>query len=171
MEHALICVQLYKFIRHFGYNCIRTISFGEVSQSLYVISDRVSDNIISPNENFEYGYSHSNALLGLFTVINFCFFLNRRVTKCLSCSTELSMKFQQLAKTNKPKSIDLCCFQTLIVSILTFMSMMDFLLSWVEHIKSFITSRLGHSYNSLYLKWIHRLHENQFWSWSAGDLD
>ena len=49
-----------------------------------MISDRIPDEYISPNENFEYGYPHSNALL------QFCHKLERcklqkaacHVTKC-----------------------------------------------------------------------------------------
>ena len=81
------------------------------------------------------------------------------VIKLFSCSTELSVKFQMLIKTIMLKNKDFSCFQTLtvdvvfimlinvkmptIVGILTFMSRINFMLSRVEHEKSFITSGPG----------------------------
>ena len=89
-----------------------------------------------------------------------------KVIKLFSCSTQLNTKFQLLIKikimTNKEVSCFKplrCCihhankcldvvFITLInvkmsttVGILTFMSRINFVLSWVEHEKSFRTSR------------------------------
>ena len=74
--------------------------------------------------------------------------------KLFSCSTQLSIKFQLLIKGKMMKNNDLSCFKlsdivfillinvkmTTIVGILTFMSRMIFVLSWVEYQKSFITS-------------------------------
>ena len=71
----------------------------------------------------------------------------------MSCSTQLSTKFLLLIKNKMLKNNDLSCFQTLtcfimlrnvkmptIVDILTFMSMINFMLSRVEQEKSFINS-------------------------------
>ena len=56
------------------------------------------------------------------------------VIKLFSCSTQLSMEFFRL------KNVKILT----IVGILTFMSKKNFMLSRVEHEKSFITSRPAH---------------------------
>ena len=61
---------------HLGDNCIKKCSFGEVNRRIYgrklsfTVSGAVKRDFrtyirryTSPNENFEYGYPHSNALL------------------------------------------------------------------------------------------------------------
>ena len=69
-----------------------------------------------------------------------------------SCSTKLSMKFELLTKTKMLKTFfafklsDVVFIMLIndklptIVGILTFMGMINFMLSWVEHEKIFITS-------------------------------
>ena len=78
--------------------------------------------------------------------------------KLFSCSTQLSTKFQLLIKNEIPTnkkflalSISDVIFIMLInvkmptiVGILTFMSRINFVLSLVEHGKSFLTSGPGH---------------------------
>ena len=101
-------------------------------------------------------------LIGVFaedSVVNLrtkVFFMRRsssEVIKLFPCSTQLSTIFQLLIKTkNTDKEVSCfkslrCCIYLLInvkmptiVGILTFMSRINFLLSYVEHEKSFITS-------------------------------
>ena len=95
--------------------------------------------------------------LWLFWIINrFNFIPGPQVIKLFSCSTQLSTKFQMLIKTKIPTNKEVSCCLSLsdgvfimlinvkmpkIVGILTFMSRINFVLSWVEHEKSFITSR------------------------------
>ena len=81
------------------------------------------------------------------------------VIKLFSSSTQLSTKFQLLIKTKiltKKKFVALSLSDVVfimlinvkmptIVGILTFMSRINFVLSWVEHGKSFITSGLDQS--------------------------
>ena len=81
------------------------------------------------------------------------------VIKLVSCSTQLSTKFQLLLKTKTPTNKEVSCFKSLkcciyhankcenannsivgIVGIFTFMSRMNFVLSLVEYEKRFITS-------------------------------
>ena len=71
-----------------------------------------------------------------------------KVIKLVSCSTQLSMKVQLIIKAKMLKKIDwlvgvfiqLINFKMpTIVGILTFMSWINFVLSWVWHEKSFIT--------------------------------
>ena len=71
------------------------------------------------------------------------------VIKLFSCSTQQSKKFQLLIKTKIPTNEEVSCFKPLrgwfimllnvkmptIVGILTFMSKIYFVLSWVEHEK------------------------------------
>ena len=75
------------------------------------------------------------------------------VVKLFPCSTQLSVKFQRLIKTNIPKSEEVSYFKSLrvvfimlinikmpkIVSILTSMKRINFVLSCIEHENSFIT--------------------------------
>ena len=80
------------------------------------------------------------------------------VIKLFSCSTQLSTKFEQLIKTKIPTNKEVTCFKShnvfimlinvkmpTIVGILTFMSRINFVLSRVEHEKSFITLGPGYS--------------------------
>ena len=70
------------------------------------------------------------------------------VIKLFSCSTQLSTKFQLLIKTKIPTNKGMSClslsdvvFIMLIdVKMLTIMSRINFVLSLVEYVKSFITS-------------------------------
>ena len=84
------------------------------------------------------------------------------VIKLFSCSTHLSMKFQLLINLNCWKIPTFLAFKLsdvafsmlinvkmpTIVGILTFMSMINFVLSWVEHEKSFIASGPGQDQHS-----------------------
>ena len=79
------------------------------------------------------------------------------VIKIILCSTQLSLKIQLLIKNKCWKITTFLAFNLThvafimlinvkmptIVGILTFMSMINFMLSWVEHEKSFITSGPG----------------------------
>ena len=81
------------------------------------------------------------------------------VIKLCSCSTQLSTKkFQPYKNTKIPTNKEVSCFKSprcciyhannvkmpTVVDILTFMSRIHFVLSGVEHEKSFITSRPRH---------------------------
>ena len=79
-----------------------------------------------------------------------------KIIKYFSCSTPLSMKFKLLINTEISKIngnislnhqsqsfILLINVKITIVGILTFMSRVDFMLSWVEHEKSVIISGPG----------------------------
>ena len=98
------------------------------------------------------GFDNQFSLVKLFWIINrFNFISGPEVIKLFSRSTQLSTKFQLLIKTKIPTNKYVSCFKSLIVlinvkmptivGILTFMSRINFVLSWVEHEKSFITSR------------------------------
>ena len=77
------------------------------------------------------------------------------VIKLFSCSTQLSIKFQLLIKTKLLKNANFLAFKLsnvafsmlinvkmpTLVGILTFISMLNFVLSWIEHEKSFIVPR------------------------------
>ena len=77
------------------------------------------------------------------------------VIKLFSCSTQMSTKFQLLIKTKIRTNEEVSCFKSVvfimltnfkmptIVGILTFMSRINFVLSWVEHGRSFIISGLN----------------------------
>ena len=62
--------------------------------------------------------------------------LSDEVKKLFSCSTQLNIEFQLLIKMLKKKSF-YDVFILLIVDILTFMNMISFMFSWVEHEKKF----------------------------------
>ena len=80
-----------------------------------------------------------------------------KVIELFSCSTQLSTKFQLLIKTKIQTNEEVSCFNLsdvvfimlinvkmpTIVGILTFLSMINFVLSYVEHEKSFITLGAG----------------------------
>ena len=72
------------------------------------------------------------------------------VIKLFSCSTQLSKKFQLVIKTKIQTNEEAYCLKSIrsgvvfimlinVVGILTFMSRVNFVLSWVEHENSFIT--------------------------------
>ena len=80
------------------------------------------------------------------------------VIELFSCSTQLSTKFILLINVKMPTIVGILTFMSdkiqhlrglkqetsLFVGILVFMSGWNFVLSWVEHEKSFITSGPGH---------------------------
>ena len=95
--------------------------------------------------------------------------LGPEVIKLFSCSTQLSMKFFNAHKYKKYQAIQLfsdsdkprMLFSVLInvkmptiVGILTFMGRKNFMLNWVEHEKSFITS--GPGFLMEHILWQHR---------------
>ena len=85
---------------------------------------------------------------------------SNEVIKLFSCSTQLSTKFHLLIKAKIPTNEEVSCFKSLRcciiilinvkmttnIGIFTFMSRINFMLSGVEHEKSFITSGPVHQY-------------------------
>ena len=81
-----------------------------------------------------------------------------KVIKLFSCSTQLSMKFTMLINIKMPTIVGILTFISmtnitserlkaryffLLIGILVFMSSLNFMLSCVEHEKSFVTSGPG----------------------------
>ena len=93
-------------------------------------------------------------LYSYFNAHAFVCVLDPQVTKPFSCSTQLSTKFQLLIKTNMLENKDFIASKfsdgvfimlislkmPTIVGILTFMSLINFILSCLEHAKCFITA-------------------------------